>query len=72
MPGWAPWDLPKSKSDMRIIALKTIHKAKPGDTLDVTTDQAKILVAIGAAKYESDPEPTTKRRYRRKDLQAEA
>jgi len=62
---------------MIVIALRQLHVTAPGQPIEVTPDQAKLLVQIGFAKYpDPDPQPvqtpTPRRRYQRRDLSAES
>lgn len=58
-----------------IIALKPCPQGQqPGECFAVPDEHAVALVLVGAAKYDDDEIAVTaqRRRYRRRDLQAEA
>lgn len=72
---------------MKLIALKSIGRLRPGDEFDVKASEARVLKAIGKAKdapppvaaepeqalarEPEEPPPRSVPRYRRRDMMAE-
>jgi hypothetical protein len=63
---------------MKFIALKELPQgAQPGDVFEATAEEGDVLILVGGAK-KAEPEaegpttPSTRRRYLRRDLVAEA
>jgi hypothetical protein len=61
----------------RIIAIKECPQGQmPGTEFEAPDGAADVLVRVGAARYADDDTPVTpapvRRRYQRRDLQAEA
>jgi hypothetical protein len=77
----------KKGKTMKLVALKSIGRLRPGDEFDVKANEARVLKAIGKAKdapppAAPEPEPVLARepeesppravpRYRRRDMLAE-
>ena len=58
---------------MKFVALKELPQGQqPGDVFEATEDAGNVLIAVGAARRLPDDEDKPKRRYHRKDLEAEA
>lgn len=56
---------------MKMIALKPIHRLRPGDEFEATRTQARVLVAIGKAREAPAPAPEPPRRAAPPRTQAE-
>lgn len=58
---------------MMFIALRELPQGQQaGDRFETTEAMGMVLVSIGAAKKADDPpDPESRRRYRRRDLEAE-
>lgn len=58
---------------MQFIALKELPQGQqPGERFDATEEMGNILVSVGAAKKaDATEEATSRRRYQRRDLQAD-
>lgn len=58
---------------MKFIALKELPQGQqPGDEFEANKDEGNVLILVGAAvRADSDEGREARRRYRRRDMQAE-
>lgn len=59
---------------MKILVVKELPQGQqPGETIDVTDAEGEALILVGAATRADDPATDpTRRRYKRRDLEADA